>query len=248
MKYQKFLTFHLLAIYLWVNSSAVFAQNVGIGVANPQKGKVEIAGALGGHTTVLTIGSDGTGISLQRNWPTIGLNQYRDTSNVQRYIGAGHAGSVFLSPVDGSIVFTQFGQGAANGLIANATYPLVITGTGVVNIWKQINLDNNAKLTSTINGVASNMLPLAFGSVRSDGVKTGGTNNFTTRFAPADNNAFYIQFTHSVVATIIVVTPSALGPRYSSAVFHDDFTYEVRIWDKNGLAVKDGFGFVIYNL
>jgi hypothetical protein len=249
MRLQKLFTQFLPGFLLMFFSSAaqLYSQNIGIGVTDPQKGKLEIAGALGNHTTVLTIGSDGTGISLQRNWPTIGLNQYRDSSNTQRFIGTGHAGSIFLSADDGSIIFSQFGQGSANALITTASYPLYISGNGIVNIPRQLNLETNATLTTATGGAGMNMLPLAFGSVRSDGVKVGGTDNFTCRFVPSDNDAFHIEFSHSVVATMIVVTPRSLGPRYATCALHDDNTYEVRIWDKNGLAVQDSFGFIIYN-
>lgn len=82
-----------------------------------QKAQMEILGALGNQTTVLTIGSDGTGISLQRNWPTIGFNQYRDAQNLQRFMGDGYAGSIFFSPVEGEFILVNSTMGLKMDLL-----------------------------------------------------------------------------------------------------------------------------------
>lgn len=54
------------------------AQNVGIGITNPVRAKLEVFVVAGAGATSAIFGTDGTGISLQRNWPTISFNQYRD--------------------------------------------------------------------------------------------------------------------------------------------------------------------------
>ncbi|MCB0666745.1 MAG: tail fiber domain-containing protein [Saprospiraceae bacterium] len=109
-----------------------------------QKAQMEILGALGNQTTVLTIGSDGTGISLQRNWPTIGFNQYRDAQNLQRFMGDGYAGSIFFSPVEGGIYFSQFNDGSQDGFIDFVRIPFYITGIGNVNVMQNLGIGNTS--------------------------------------------------------------------------------------------------------
>ncbi len=88
--------------------------NVGVGISVPTRGKFEVFGALGNGPTSAVFGSDGTGLSLQRNWPTIGFNQYRDGSNVQRRIGEGYAATQFFDPNTGNMFINTFGTGVAN--------------------------------------------------------------------------------------------------------------------------------------
>ena len=109
-----------------------------------QKAQMEILGALGNQTTVLTIVSDGTGISLQRNWPTIGFNQYRDAQNLQRFMGDGYAGSIFFSPVEGGIYFSQFNDGSQDGFIDFVRIPFYITGIGNVNVMQNLGIGNTS--------------------------------------------------------------------------------------------------------
>jgi hypothetical protein len=235
----------------------VFAQNVGIGVSNPQKGKLEIAGALGGHTTVLTIGSDGTGISLQRNWPTIGLNQYRDATNTQRFIGAGYAGSIFLSQDNGSIVFSQFGQGSANQEILTATYPLLINpfGTTEINggLWakQNVTIDNgiifpNApSIVSNALGAAYNLLPFAVGSIAAAGTKTRGTSNYTSHFSAGIG--YVLNFTDAIGSELILnVTPRSQTACFVTYSYQGFGLYFVYIRDPNGQLITNDFTFTAF--
>jgi hypothetical protein len=66
------------------------AQNTGIGVSNPSRAKLEVWGVSGTGTTTGLFGSE-RGISLQRNYPAIGFNQYVDNANVGRYMASGYA-------------------------------------------------------------------------------------------------------------------------------------------------------------
>lgn len=235
----------------------VACQNIGIGVTNPQKGKLEIAGALGGHTTVLTIGSDGAGISLQRNWPTIGFNQYRDASNTQRFIGAGHAGSIFVSSVDGSIVFTQFGQGAANQEINSATYPLVINGfgntivNGTLSLKSNVYFDNDLvftntpKVVSNQSGITVNLLPFAYGHIKSDGSRYRGTSNFTSAYN-AGLTGYLIYFTENGDDAQVVVTPRAQVPLYATYSRISQGIMLITIWNKDGVKTQSDFSLTIF--
>ena len=252
----KFHGFCWLLVVLGLNVGAI-AQNVGIGVTNPHKGKLEIAGALGNQTTVLTIGSDGTGISLQRNWPTIGLNQYRDSINTQRFIGAGYAGSIFLSQDNGSIVFTQFGQGGANQEILTATYPLFIDpfGSTVVNgtlsAKQNIILDNDLifpnapKVVSNALGTEYNLLPFAVGFIAANGTKTRGTSNYTAYHVP--NIGYVLNFTSAIGSELILnITPRSQTSCFATYSYQGSGLYFVYIWDKNGQMIMTDFTFTSF--
>jgi len=236
----------------------VVGQNIGIGVTNPQKGKLEIAGALGGHTTVLTIGSDGAGISLQRNWPTIGFNQYRDVNNTQRFIGAGHAGSIFVSSVDGSIVFAQFGHGTPNQEITTATYPLYFNGFGNTIVNGTITLKNNVYLEKTLeftntpavvsnqSGLNANLLAFAYGHIKSDGTKFRGTTNFTSAYN-AGLSGYLIYFTENSDNAQVVITPRANNiPCYATYHKISQGVVLVSIWNKDGVKIQSDFSFTIF--
>ena len=256
MTHAKIRSFCGLAIACFLNATA-FTQNVGIGVSNPQKGKLEIAGALGGHTTVLTIGTDGTGISLQRNWPTIGLNQYRDAANTQRFIGSGYAGSIFLSQDNGSIVFTQFGQGSANQEISTTTYPLVIdpSGTTVVNgtlsakqnviLDKDLIFLNSPKVVSNTLGVEYNLLPFAVGSIAASGTKTRGTSNYTSHFTAGIG--YVLNFTSTIGSELILnIIPRSQTPCFATYSYQGFGLYFVYIWDMTGQKITSDFTFTVF--
>lgn len=79
--------YQLLAVCLAGNLQA---QNIGIGISNPSRAKLEVWGAAGTGTTSALIGGD-RGISIHRNYAGIGFNMYVDQANVGRYLGNGHA-------------------------------------------------------------------------------------------------------------------------------------------------------------
>ena len=66
------------------------AQNVGIGVANATRARLEVWGAAGNGTTSGLFGGE-AGISLHRNFAGVGFNQYVDNTNFGRYMGNGYA-------------------------------------------------------------------------------------------------------------------------------------------------------------
>ncbi|MES2648902.1 MAG: tail fiber domain-containing protein [Bacteroidota bacterium] len=65
-------------------------QNVGISVNNPTRAKLEVWGVAGTGYTSGFFGSE-HGISLHRNYPGIGMNQYFDNSTYGRYMDNGFA-------------------------------------------------------------------------------------------------------------------------------------------------------------
>lgn len=75
--------------------------NVGIGGA-ATRARLEVFGVVGSGTTSAVFGSDGTGVSFQRNWPSVGFNQYRDApGGYGKYMGTGYAALEYLDPING---------------------------------------------------------------------------------------------------------------------------------------------------
>lgn len=73
-------------IALCLFPATCIAQNVGIGIA-PTKAKLEINGAVGANVAIF--GGEGAGISIQRNAPGIGFNQYYNGTNFNMLAGGG---------------------------------------------------------------------------------------------------------------------------------------------------------------
>jgi hypothetical protein len=85
--FMKFIITGILYTSMMLASNA---QNIGIGIPNPTRAKLEVWGAAGTGTTSGLFGGD-RGISLHRNYAALGLNYYVDNANVARYMGPGHA-------------------------------------------------------------------------------------------------------------------------------------------------------------
>ena len=86
------------------------------------------------QTTTGVFGTSSTGISLQQNWPTIGFNQYRDASNVQRYIGTGYALSNFLDPSTGTTWWNSIATGTAGATTASETPAMSLSQYGQLKV------------------------------------------------------------------------------------------------------------------
>ena len=106
------------------------AQNVGIGIINPTRGKLEVQGT---GNTVAIFGGDVRGISVQRSSPAIGFNQYYD-GVTSRYIGNGFAAVQWLNPANGEMYIDMFGAGTANNPYTTITRSLTIAKNGQVGI------------------------------------------------------------------------------------------------------------------
>ena len=88
----------------------LYAQNVGIGTTTPTLGKLEVLGTFGFSKTVAAFGSDGAGISLQRNSPTIGFNQYRDALG-SKFMSNGFASTITLDEATGIMAWDMYNSG-----------------------------------------------------------------------------------------------------------------------------------------
>jgi hypothetical protein len=94
-----------------------------------------IVNADAGKLTNAIFGYDGQGISLQKNWPTIGFNTYRDDLNVQRNMGGGYGFGMAINPTTGMLFFNRMGTGAAYDAIgANEQFVMGISQSGNLGI------------------------------------------------------------------------------------------------------------------
>jgi hypothetical protein len=127
--------------------------NVGIGNITPTKAKLIVDSAPSLLTNAI-FGSNGTGISLQKNWPTIGFNAYRDNANVQKYMGNGPAFGIALDQNNGVLFFNKMGlAGTTDGLVGGLEET-------VMKLSQSGNLDITGKFTGTqiVVGIGSNGL------------------------------------------------------------------------------------------
>jgi hypothetical protein len=86
--------------------------NVGIGNLFPVEAKLVVDS----DPSILTnavFGSNGTGISLQKNWPGVGYNSYRDSQNNQRFIGTGYGMVTAVNQTNGTFFWNAMGSGSA---------------------------------------------------------------------------------------------------------------------------------------
>jgi hypothetical protein len=87
----------------------LIAQNVGIGVASPTRGKFEVVNGAGGVATSI-FGADGAGMSLEHNWPRVGYNTYWPGTG--KYIAPGGGYSQYLNMTTGALIWEYNGKGA----------------------------------------------------------------------------------------------------------------------------------------
>ncbi len=127
----------LFLLSILVISKHSLSQNVGIGTSTPIKAKLEVHGVAGAGATSAIFGGESTGISLQRNWPTIGFNQYRDivTPGSQgKYMNNGFAAIQYFDPTTGTMAFDMFPNGTADAFTPVAKRGITILSSGNVGI------------------------------------------------------------------------------------------------------------------
>jgi hypothetical protein len=129
----------LLFMLLIIFSNNTFSQNVGIGTLTPTLGKLEIKGVAGTGTTVAAFGTDGAGLSVQRDalGPIIGFNHYRDLTiaNSQgKHFANGFAGILAQEVANGKIKFDMYDLGVKDGFTSIGRRALTIANNGNVGI------------------------------------------------------------------------------------------------------------------
>jgi hypothetical protein len=88
-------------------------------------------------TTGAIFGTDGAGISLQRNWPSIGFNQYRDDilpGVTGKYLSNGFASVIYLKTDVGQLVFDMYPSGTANNSMPAPVTAMTISNVGHLGI------------------------------------------------------------------------------------------------------------------
>jgi hypothetical protein len=113
----------------------LLSQNMGIGTTNPTRAKLEVVGVSGSGNTSAIFGTDGAGISLQTNWPTIGFNQYRDAPTLYgKYMASGFAVIQYFDPTTGTMIIDNQNTGAINTNTVQGFRLITISNTGNVGI------------------------------------------------------------------------------------------------------------------
>jgi hypothetical protein len=116
----------------------LFSQNVGIGIANPSRAKLEVNGTVG-YTTAI-FGGETTGIGILQNNPGIGFNDYFSAAT-HKYIANGYSGTIWFDAVNGGMFFDVFGYGNANTAPTTGVNSMVISNAGNVGIRTYQTLD-----------------------------------------------------------------------------------------------------------
>ncbi|MGG9972699.1 tail fiber domain-containing protein [Ferruginibacter sp. SUN002] len=128
--------FLLTILVFFISTASVIAQNIGIGTTTPTRAKLEVVGvaSVNGNTSTL-FGSDGLGVSLQRNWPTIGFNQFRDYSvGNGTFINTGYALIEYFDPGAGNFFIDMLGTGAGNTGTSSGVRAITILNNGNTGI------------------------------------------------------------------------------------------------------------------
>jgi hypothetical protein len=93
----------------------LFAQNVGIGIDNPVRGKLEVASPLN-NITIAAFGSNGAaGVSIDDNNPLIGFNNYKNVT--RKFMGSniGYASILFFETAIGRLRYNMAGNRGTEG-------------------------------------------------------------------------------------------------------------------------------------
>lgn len=126
-------------IFLLVNAVCVCvvmnAQNVGIGTTTPTRARLEVHGVAGSGKTSGLFGADGAGISLQKDWPTIGFNQYRDNAvGFGKYLSNGFAAIQHFEPASGMMNFDFYPNGIVDQAASSSGRTLTLSPAGRIAI------------------------------------------------------------------------------------------------------------------
>ena len=219
----------------------VFAQNVGIGDINSGRARLEVMGVFGGGSTSAIFGGS-QGISLQRNFPAVGFNQYRDDASPAtngRYLGNGFAAVMTLDHLDQTLAkgisLDIFPNGAAG-----AAMP---AGTRVWNISA-----NNRFSILTPSGNA--LIDVGRGT-SSDGTAkfVGGNPNLPSLFNHMAAEYTYIRggltgstlFINDIIGGKVIIGTGGTRVGLNTAYYQPpDYTLEVR-QSSNGIKMSNAF-------
>ncbi|MBL0182072.1 MAG: hypothetical protein IPP96_07175 [Chitinophagaceae bacterium] len=105
--------------------------NVGIGTETP-RAKLEVYGAGATGNTSAVFGTDGAGISVQRNRPAIGFNQYNNGYSV--FINTGYAAIQHFDHTTGTMAIDMLGTGVGGTVTAAPTRAVTIENNGNISL------------------------------------------------------------------------------------------------------------------
>ncbi len=147
---------------------------VTIGSTEPNRAKLEVHGVIGSGSTSAIFGGEGTGLSFQRNWPTIGFNQYRDgPAGWGKAIASGYGMHMYLDPNNGTFALDMQDSVGKNSAFATAPIrALTAFKNGFIHIGKNY-VTNEATLS--ISGSSNFPSHFNFGSAGHTYIR-GGSN------------------------------------------------------------------------
>jgi hypothetical protein len=108
--------------------------NVGIGLMNPSRAKLELNGAADDAITTAIFGGDGWGLGFARNWPSIGYNLYWDAAGNNRAIKNGYSAHTFSNPVGGGWALVVHDSVGTNAPFVQNYFSLLVNKKGNVGI------------------------------------------------------------------------------------------------------------------
>jgi hypothetical protein len=161
-----------LFFFLLINQAS-FAQNIGIGVVNPVRAKLELNGAV--DATSAIFGGESSGISVQRNWPGIGFNEYYNGGH--KYMTSGYAALQYLDPTTGNLALDISGFGTA--------------GNNFTSVARAFNINSTGNLGIRSNAFTSSLFVAKSGNV--DGSAVFGGTSYNSHFNYGVNEDTYIR-------------------------------------------------------
>lgn len=123
-------SYFLFIMFLLGLPKHLFSQNVGIGITNPTRAKLELYGSVSATSAIF--GGESSGISLQSNLPAIGFNQYYSYGS--KYISTGYAAVQYLDPNNGYMALDMFGTGIINNNVSSVQRAFTIANNGNIGI------------------------------------------------------------------------------------------------------------------
>jgi len=218
----------IYTIFLILGSIISFGQNIGIGLSNPTRAKLEVNGVVGNTSAIF--GGEGTGISFQRDWPTVGFNQYYNAGS--RYIGNGYAAVQFVDPLNGYMAIDMLNSGTANSIASAPKRAISILNSGNVGIR---------------NGAGPASLWVSRGDAGNDGTAVFSGTSYNSHFNYSNAEDTYIRPGKNNGKVIINDVPGgkvAIGNGTTTKVSINNgadpqTTLEIRQANQTGIALID---------
>ena len=188
--------FYYLLAFLQLPLLITAQGNVGIG-GPATRARLEVFGVAGSGNTSAVFGSDGAGISFQRNWPSVGFNQYRDAPTGHgKYMAQGYAAVEYMDPASG--VFALDMQSVAGlkdaGIAGEFHRAFTIFPSGAVTFGKGSTNSNLTVDYLNVNGTNTANGSIYFYGTQYASYINAGQGGMPTQIGPGkDGGATYIN-------------------------------------------------------